>query len=303
MRPLPFAGRSGRPAIIAPLQPRSLDELAALLPALEAVAGVDALEWRLDALAALRLGGAVGGPERRAVEQGGPQSHTVEPHTAEAPASEPHEPRAGDEGASRSAALEAASAGLALLRERCELPVMLTVRTHSEGGMAQLDDAAYALLVEGLVALSPDAVDIEFRRADAARLLARGREAGVVGVASFHDFARTPPAERLVDLCAAMEGAGADVAKFAVMPRSRADVLAVLAALDRARTRVGVPVIGISMGELGRATRLIGGDFGSAATFAALDGASAPGQLSAAQVGAVLDILGGAEPPAAPPSD
>ena len=66
---------------------------------------------------------------------------------------------------------------------------------------------------------------------------------------------------------------------------------------------MGVPVIGISMGELGRATRLIGGDFGSAATFAALAGASAPGQLSAAQVGAVLDILGGAESPAAPPSD
>ncbi|MYM20258.1 type I 3-dehydroquinate dehydratase [Brevibacterium sp. 5221] len=298
MRPLPFAGRSGRPAIIAPLQPRSIDELAALLPGLEAAAGADALEWRLDALAALRLGGAAGGPEHRAVEQRAPQVHTVE-----APTSEPHEPRAGDEEASRSAALEAASAGLALLRERCGLPVMLTVRTHSEGGMAQLDDAAYALLVEGLVALGPDAVDIEFRRADAARLLARAREAGVGGVASFHDFARTPPAERLVELCAAMEGAGADVAKFAVMPRSRSDVLAVLAALDRARTRVGVPVIGISMSELGRATRLIGGDFGSAATFAALVGASAPGQLSAAQVGAVLDILGETEPPAAPPTN
>ena len=45
------------------------------------------------------------------------------------------------------------------------------------------------------------------------------------------------------------------------------------------------------MGQAGQLTRIAGSDLGAPITFAAGKEASAPGQLTAAQVKAVLDVL------------
>ena len=45
------------------------------------------------------------------------------------------------------------------------------------------------------------------------------------------------------------------------------------------------------MGQAGQLTRIAGSDLGSPLTFAAGKEASAPGQLTATQVKAVLDVL------------
>ena len=45
------------------------------------------------------------------------------------------------------------------------------------------------------------------------------------------------------------------------------------------------------MGQAGQLTRIAGSDLGAPITFAAGQKASAPGQLTAAQVKAVLDVL------------
>jgi 3-dehydroquinate dehydratase-1 len=111
-------------------------------------------------------------------------------------------------------------------------------------------------------------------------------------VASNHDFDATPPAAEIVARLEAMEAAGADVAKIAVMPRSAADVVTLIAATESRHRVAGIPLITMSMGALGAVTRIGGGTFGSAATFATVGAASAPGQLPAVGVRAALDLLG-----------
>ena len=69
------------------------------------------------------------------------------------------------------------------------------------------------------------------------------------------------------------------------------DVVTLIDATQRRHRESAIPLITMSMGTLGALTRIGGGTFGSAATFATLGAASAPGQLPAAGVRAALDLL------------
>ena len=256
MKSLPFVPADTFPAVIVPLSAVDPEELGEQSARCAAAEGVDVIEWRVDALAEF---GAV--------------DHVLEPHELEG-------------------IRDRVRAGWEALRANTAQPVLVTVRTRGEGGAAALTDEAYAGLVGTFIELGPEAVDIEFERTTAEALIARAHDAGVSALASFHDFERTPPAEHLLRLMSTMHRAGADVAKIAVMPEHRTDVLEVLSVGDRAQATLPIPVVAISMGELGKATRLVGREFGSAATFAAVGRLSAPGQLTVPQVRAALDALG-----------
>ena len=139
-----------------------------------------------------------------------------------------------------------------------------------------------------------DLLDIEFftAGADLPALVEQAHSAGVAVVCSSHDFAKTPPRAELVRRMVAMQQAGADLPKLAVMPQSRTDVLELLAATaEMADLHPETPVITMSMGTLGAVSRLAGETFGSAMTFANPGQASAPGQVSLDIVNEVLDAL------------
>ena len=85
-----------------------------------------------------------------------------------------------------------------------------------------------------------------------------------------------------------MEEMGADVAKLAVIPRSRQDVLDLLQATVTADERMNIPVVTMSMGGLGVVSRLCGSLTGSAMTFAAVGETSAPGQIAAEKMQNIL---------------
>lgn len=175
-----------------------------------------------------------------------------------------------------------------------EAPLLATFRTTAEGGAAALEDDGYVALVSALAGSGlADAVDVEYRHPRADRAIAAAHAHGTPVVASNHDFDATPPEAEIVARLAAMEAAGADVAKIAVMPRSAVDVVTLLAATERRHRDAGIPLVTMAMGALGAVTRVGGGVFGSAATFATVSAASAPGQLPAAGVRAALDLLGG----------
>ena len=176
------------------------------------------------------------------------------------------------------------------------LPVLATIRTSVEGGEAYLDDEEYCVLVRRLASFA-GGVDVEISRDGSSALIEEVHEAGAIVVASFHDFEGTPGDEQLAEVLAAMNYAGADVLKFACMANSATDAARVLAAQAWAREAYDRPVIGISMGEHGAPTRLVGSALGSAATFATLPGweGSAPGQFTVEQVRTVLDIVEGPE--------
>lgn len=169
------------------------------------------------------------------------------------------------------------------------VPVLVTVRSQAEGGHCPV--ALYARTVEAAIALRPAAVDVEMGRAEADSLLAEARAAGIATVVSAHAWEATPSGPQLDNAFAVMAAAGADVLKIAAMPQSVEDVLTLLGATARAAAAHPVPVIGIAMGELGRVTRLCGGEFGSAATFATVGEGSAPGQMTAEQVAVVRSSL------------
>ena len=173
-----------------------------------------------------------------------------------------------------------------------DTPILVTFRTTAEGGNAEISDDAYVALVEALAASGlTAAVDVEYRHPRAGLAIAAAHRHGTAVVASNHDFHATPPAEEITARLANMQEAGADVAKIAVTPHSPADVVTLIDATQRRHRESAIPLITMSMGELGAVTRIGGGTFGSAATFATLGAASAPGQLPATEVRAALDLL------------
>jgi 3-dehydroquinate dehydratase-1 len=176
-----------------------------------------------------------------------------------------------------------------------ELPVIFTRRSVREGGepIGIGDEEVVALYdaigASGLV----DFIDFEMGNdpGHVARVRDGTRAHGTRLILSYHNFGYTPGRDFLVQRFLEAERLGADVAKVAVMPRDRLDVLALLAATALADAKGRIPLISMAMGPLGSVTRMVGGLFGSSLSFAVGEAASAPGQIPIADLAAVYDII------------
>lgn len=181
-----------------------------------------------------------------------------------------------------------------LLSRRIEggLPLLFTYRHAREGGEGIAQERDYALLVEAVAGSgNVEFVDVELHSPIGPTVIDIASSEGAYVIASSHDFEGTPSAERIVADLAAMEEAGAHVAKVAVTPHSPSDVLTLLSATARRREDASIPLVTMAMGPLGAVSRLSGEVFGSAATFAVVGETSAPGQMQAESVAQVLDLL------------
>ncbi|MDO4666148.1 MAG: type I 3-dehydroquinate dehydratase [Actinomycetaceae bacterium] len=175
---------------------------------------------------------------------------------------------------------------IAKLRQATPLPILGTVRSVSEGGTcaaSSYDQAVRAVLEEGV-----DALDVETARLMAPDLVAAAKWRGIKVVGSFHDFQGTPTVDNMQEILRRQVYLGVDIAKIAVMPRTPADVIALLQVVTWARQQLPVPVIGISMSELGKISRLWPPALGNYATFASVGEVSAPGQF---EISAILPLL------------
>ena len=170
-----------------------------------------------------------------------------------------------------------------------------------------------SLLVGGLVVLeliqhstcllytstgNTDLVDVELFSGDEVvrQIVACAHKTGVATVGSSHDFHQTPPEEEIVSRLERMATLGCDIAKIAVMPQNPRDVLTLLSATERMHSEhPEVPIITMSMGQLGMVSRLCGEVFGSALTFGAAGQASAPGQAPVQKLRQVLNLFHGTE--------
>lgn len=172
-------------------------------------------------------------------------------------------------------------------------PLLCTLRTRAEGGQSSFSGQTYeefllALLERGGFQM----LDIELGQGPGTvgRLLEAARERGVLAVVSKHDFAKTPPEDEIVSTLLDMAALGPCLPKYAVAPHSPEDVLALLGATRRASREIG-PVITMAMGPLGKVSRVCGQVFGSCVTFGAGLHASAPGQIAAEDLRAVMEDL------------
>lgn len=182
----------------------------------------------------------------------------------------------------------------AILRSQSSLPILATFRTKPEGGERDLDTSEYVRILAALGASgSVSGIDVEMSRGARAvdELIHASHSAGITAVASAHFFTSTPARGELVALLGSMDEAGADVAKVACMPANPGDVLTLLQATWEASQQMGIPLITMSMGQIGAVSRAVGGLFGSAATFATVGAVSAPGQVPVDELKPVLEAL------------
>lgn len=176
-----------------------------------------------------------------------------------------------------------------------EIPLLFTRRSVREGGepIAVSEEYVVAMLCAVCEAGAVDLVDFEMNSdpAHIAQLRAAARAHGVALVLSHHNFQLTPPPDVLRQRFAQAQQLGADVAKIAVMPQRLEDVLNVLSATLESSQSLNIPVVSMSMGPQGAITRLFGGVFGSAMSFAVGASSSAPGQIPVEDLSTVLHIL------------
>lgn len=175
------------------------------------------------------------------------------------------------------------------------VPVIFTRRSIREGGnpIPLDEDRVFELYAAVCRSGGMDLFDYELSVEERyfQQAVALARETGTALIASFHDFQETPGADVLVAKFVAMEKAGADIAKIAVMPRELKDVLTLLEATLAARNTISLPIISMSMGAYGSLSRLFGWVFGSSVSFAVGEKSSAPGQVPIEQLNTVVDIL------------
>ena len=178
-----------------------------------------------------------------------------------------------------------------------QIPILFTFRTEKEGGVRPFSTEAYVNLNQTVSRWGlADALDVEllFLEGGTGALIEKIHEKGCAIVCSNHHFHDTPPVDEMLSLFGRMEEAGADILKIAVMPKEPKDVLKLLAATCEAKERYSCPLISMAMGGQGVVSRISGEIFGSSVTFAAVEEASAPGQLPLEKMRRALALMHGA---------
>ncbi len=171
--------------------------------------------------------------------------------------------------------------------------LLFTYRSEEEGGNLRHDRAENMVgdiydwvISSGLV----DMIDIELMSGNyyVVRMTTKAHEAGITCVLSNHDFEKTPRDDKTVEMLHNMEILGGDILKCVSTPKNEFDVRRVMELCKKVteerlfNNNIRHPVVMISMGALGRITRISGRETGSAFTFASVRAGqeSAPGQLA-----------------------
>lgn len=176
-----------------------------------------------------------------------------------------------------------------------ETPLLFTFRTEAEGGEKAISQKAYFELYRKIVSQElADLIDVEyFLQEDLIEsFIDFVKKTKAKVIMSSHDFQKTPSKEQILSRLKGMQDKGADICKMAVMPHNSQDVLCLLDATETFyRNYAEVPVITMSMGDLGKISRISGEIFGSALTFGSAVKASAPGQVPVEDLKEIVKVL------------
>jgi len=157
-----------------------------------------------------------------------------------------------------------------LLRDR-PTPCVITCRRQSDRGRWRGTEQQRQALLRTAVVYGAEYVDLE---RDVARAIPRY---GVTKrIVSHHDFEETP--DNLEEIYAECAELDPDIIKLATMANAPSDMVRMLKLVREA----DVPTVGFCMGELGMASRILCGKYGSPFTYASFskERELAPGQLS-----------------------
>lgn len=180
------------------------------------------------------------------------------------------------------------------MRSLTDLPLLLTYRSLKEGGQIQLTDQEYLSLVTvACQSQCIDMVDIELESGNVLvyQLVEIAHQNDVKVIMSNHDFEKTPDLLEMKKRLESMEILGADICKLAVMPLCYKDVINLLNVTMEMSQKLTRPVVTMSMGKIGKISRIVGELTGSAITFASVGQASAPGQIALEDMQTLLAVI------------
>jgi len=171
-------------------------------------------------------------------------------------------------------------------------PVMITYRSIKEGGSGRVPFGARVDYLKEAVRLGADFVDVEYAIPLEHRRPLFEERSHTRLILSKHFRNGTPPKEKLEDLLRGMADSGADMVKIVTHAGTLADNLTVLGLIPRAG-KMGVEIVALCMGPLGRISRVACPLLGGAFTFASLKKGqeSASGQVPAKEMKMILEVL------------
>lgn len=166
--------------------------------------------------------------------------------------------------------------------------LVFTLRTRDEGGEIDLSPEEYIHLIKEVAQLyQPDYIDFEYysykdvfeEMLDFPNL-----------VLSYHNFQETP--ENMMEILSELTSLNPKLVKVAVMAHTEQDVLDLMNYTRGFKTlNPEQEYVTISMGKVGKVSRITADVTGSSWSFASLDEASAPGQISLANMKKIREIL------------
>jgi 3-dehydroquinate dehydratase type I len=187
--------------------------------------------------------------------------------------------------------LEELLAALPAIGSSVRHPILVTNRARKDGGFFSGSEDARLDALQKAVASGADWVDLEDDIAE--DLLSPFRQPHVRMLFSHHDFTQTPDSSTLRRLIESMAKKGGQAVKMATLARCAEDNLRVLELIAFGRQELGLDVIAFCMGSLGRWSRVACLLLGSPWTYVQLpgQGSAAPGQLTAAEMHAALELI------------
>jgi len=171
-------------------------------------------------------------------------------------------------------------------------PVIITYRSQKEGGMGRASHGELLDYLKEAVRLGADYVDVEYAIPPEHRRLLFEERGNSKLILSKHFRNGTPSKEKLEDLFRKMAATGADMVKIVTHAGDLADNLTVLGLIPLAE-KMGVGIVALCMGPLGRISRVACPLLGGAFTFASLKKGqeSASGQVPATEMKMMLEAL------------
>ncbi len=169
------------------------------------------------------------------------------------------------------------------IKGKTDIPLLFTIRAEHEGGekITLTEEDKVSLISQVCKQTDVDFVDYETSNEEKYVKTLRdiSKENNKQLILSYHNFKVTPDNDEIIERARQAEAYGADIAKFAVMPNSKEDVLRLLEVTKTIDDMLEVPVVTMSMGDLGGLSRIVGWAYGSIITFGVGVELSAPGQI------------------------
>lgn len=174
--------------------------------------------------------------------------------------------------------------------------LLFTFRSVEEGGNWPVSLKMYHdLCLAAASTQKIDLIDIEFGKVEflGRKFVQDLKIQGVKIIMSSHDYDQTPEDATMIYRIGVMNQFGADIGKIAAMPHSLEDVLRMMNIVSKSRAFNQLPIATISMGDLGKVSRITGEITGSVLTFGSLEDpqTSAPGQIPIEELQFILETL------------